>query len=235
MVVADPAAELLQLVTGPGDPPPSVAGPAEARAAALIRRRFGLALPPPFALPTGDEGGPIRVAVAADGPAIAAIKWRAFGSSYRGGVMSDDFLDQRGVVPPASFWIGRAMVPPSPRHRLLVWGRPGTVLGYCDAGPVHPEDADPARPDAGEVYELYLDPTVQGRGGGARLLAAAVEWFAGRGMAWAELSTLATNPRAQAFYEAQGWARTGRVTHVDLGVVAFDEVRFARPIGEHRS
>ncbi len=234
MVVADPASELLRLVTAPGDPPTDRAEPAALRAAELLRRRFGLALPPPFVALVGD-GGPVRAATAADGPAIAAVKWRTFGRSYRGGVMSDDFLDRRGVVPPASFWIGRAMVPPTRRHRLWVWGPPGVVLGYCDAGPVHPDDADPAHPDAGEVYELYIDPSAQGRGGGARLLATAIEWFEHLGLARAELSTLATNPRAQAFYEASGWERTGAVHHVDLGIVAFDEVRYARAIGAARS
>ncbi|HRW37818.1 MAG TPA: GNAT family N-acetyltransferase [Aquihabitans sp.] len=231
MVVSDPAAALLRLVTRHGDPPPEHAEPAEQVEADLVRRRFGLALPPPFARPVVDDGGPIRRALAEDGPAIAAVKWRAFGASYRGGVLSDDFLDRRDVVPPASFWIGRAMVPPSPQHRLLVWGRPGTVRGYCDAGPVHPDDADPDHPGAGEVYELYVDPTAQGRGGGGRLLDAALRWFADLGLARVELSTLASNPSAQAFYEARGWSRTGRVQHVDLGVVAFDEVRYATSIG----
>jgi GNAT superfamily N-acetyltransferase len=180
VVVADPAAELLELVTAPGDPPPLVADAADLRRAALIRRRFGLALPPPFvAAPAGDE--PVRVAVATDGAAIAAVKWRAFGANYRGGVLSDAFLDRREVVPAVSFWVGRAMVPPSRRHRLFVWGRPGTVLGYLDAGPVHPDDAEPGSPDAGEVYELYVDPAAQGRGGGLRLLRAAEEWFAAQG------------------------------------------------------
>ncbi len=227
MVVADPAAELLRLVTVHPDPPPSAATAAERRTAALIRRRFGLALPPPFASVEGDQ--PVRVAVAADGPAIAAVKWRVFGANYRGGVLDDGFLDRREVVPPASFWTGRAMVPPSPRYRLWVWGRPGTVLGYLDAGPVHPEDQDPLdQEDAGEVFELYVDPLAQGRGGGGLLLDAAETWFAEQGLARAELSTMATNAAAQAFYWARGWVPTGRVTPVDLGVVAFDEVRFAR-------
>jgi GNAT superfamily N-acetyltransferase len=230
VVVADPTTDLLRLVTEPGDPPPAEPTPAAARSARLIRRRFGLALPPPFVgEPTASE--PIRTAVAADGAAIAAIKWRAFGTNYRGGVMSDSFLDQRDVVPPASFWVGRAMLPPSRRHRLLVWGRPGTVFGYLDAGPVHPEDADPDQPEAGEVYELYVDPTAQGRGGGGLLLDAAEAWFRSAGYQRAELSTLATNPAAHAFYAARGWEPTGRITPVDLGIVAFEEVRFARRLG----
>lgn len=230
MVLADPAADLLRLVQAPGDPPPDVADPASQRAAGLIRRRFGLALPPPFAGAPGTEE-PVRTAAAADGAAIAAVKWRTFGTSYRGGVLSDDFLDGREVVPPAGYWTGRAMVPPSRRHRILVWGRPGTVFGYLDAGPVHPDDADPVHPDAGEVYELYVDPTAQGRGGGARLLDAFERWCAEVGWSRAELEVLATNPRAQAFYAARGWTPTGRVTHVDLGVVAFDEARWARRLG----
>lgn len=230
MVVADPAAELLRLVTAHPDPPPSTATPAERRAAELVRRRFGLALPPPFA--ALDPAAPVRVAVAADGPAIAAVKWRAFGASYRGGVLDDGFLDRREVVPPASFWTGRAMVPPSRRHRLWVWGRPGVVLGYLDAGPVHPEDRadDDDGAEAGEVYELYVDPLAQGHGGGGRLLDEAECWFADLGCERVELSTLATNPDAQAFYRARGWEPTGRVIPVDLGVVAFDEVRFARRV-----
>lgn len=227
MVVADPSEELLRLITVHGDPPPSSATPHEQRTAELARRRFGLALPHPFIGPPSDDE-PVRVATATDGAAIAAVKWRAFGVNYRGGVLADDFLDQRGVVPPASFWVGRAMVPPSRRHRLWVWGRPGTVHGYLDGGPVHPDDADPAQPPSAEVYELYIDPDAQGRGGGGRLLAVAEAWFAEQGYVRVELSTLASNPDAQAFYRAHGWTPTGRTIPVDLGVVAFDEVRFAR-------
>ena len=234
MVVADPSTDLLRLVTEAGDPPPSEPTRAAARSAALIRRRFGLALPPPFIGRPGDDER-VRVAAATDGAAIAAIKWRAFGASYRGGVLPDDFLDRREVVPPASFWIGRAMLPPSRRHRLLVWGRPGTAFGYLDAGPVHPDDADAAQPESAEVYELYVDPVAQGRGGGGRLLAAAEDWFRSAGYERAELSTLVSNPRAQAFYRSRGWEPTGRIIPVDLGSVAFEEMRFASRLGPDRS
>ena len=237
MVIADPSAELVQLVRRQGDPAsvpvgepisdtPAVTG-ADRRAALLIRRRFGLSLPPPFA-GTAEADMAVRVATAMDGPAIAAVKWRAFGASYRGGVLPDAFLDGRAVVPPASFWTGRAMVPPSRRHRLFVWGRPGTVFGYLDCGPVHPDDATPGSVAAGEVYELYVDPSAQGRGGGSLLLSRAEDWMAEVGFERQELSVLALNTAAQAFYCRRGWGPTGVVTHVDLGSVAFDEARFQR-------
>jgi GNAT superfamily N-acetyltransferase len=96
---------------------------------------------------------------------------------------------------------------------------------------VLPSEVGDPWPDAGEVYELYVDPAAQGRGGGARLLEGAEDWLAEAGYGRAELSTLAANERAQAFYEARGWTATGQVDHVDLGVVAFDEVRYARSVG----
>ena len=105
MVIGDPSAELVQLVCRQGDPAllpvgealsdtPPVSG-ADRRAALLIRRRFGLSLPPPFAGAADPDMG-VRVATAMDGPAIAAVKWRAFGASYRGGILPDAFLDGIG-------------------------------------------------------------------------------------------------------------------------------------------
>lgn len=235
MVVPDPAAELIRLVTAAGDPPPREAAPAEVRAALLIRRRFGLALPTPFVgLPA--PGEPIRRATAEDGAAIAAIKWRCFGTNYRGGVLADDFLDERDIVPPVSYWVGRAMVPPSRRHALLVWGRPGTVHGYLEAGPAHVDDAldpDAAGPHGsiGEVAELYVDPSAQGAGGGAGLLAAGEAFLAAAGCTTLELAVVATNPRAIAFYERHGWAPTGRERQVELEGLSFTELRCAKAVG----
>lgn len=227
MVVADPAGELLDLVRGLGDPAPADAPPAARSRAALVRRRFGLALPPPFVDPPG-VGEPIRRATAFDGAAIAAVKWRCFGTNYRG-VFPDEFLDGRDVVPPASYWTGRAMVPPSRRHGLFVWGRPGTVHGYVDCGPAHPSDRTGHR-DVGEVFELYVDPSRQGGGGGRALLAEAEAFLAEVEFVDLELSVVDANVAGQAFYRSAGWSDTGRVLAVDLGVVAFGERRFTRSL-----
>lgn len=225
MVIGDPAAELIALVRAQGEPAPDRDSAIAVARARLIRRRFGLSLPPSFG-DSVEPDAPVRTALAADGPAIAAVKYRAFGTSYRG-VLADDFLDRRDVVPPPGYWVGRALVPPSRRHRLLVWGRPGRVQGYVDTGPAHPGEltGDGGSPSVGEIFELYVDPAAQRAGGGTRLLNDAVEALFAAGFEELELSVVATNARARAVYAAAGWHETGRVEHVDLGVVAFDEVR----------
>ena len=222
IVIADPASELLSLVRHASDPPE----PSERASAALIRRRFGLALPPPFA-DAADPGdplaAPVRRAVAMDGPAIAAIKWRAFGTCYRG-VLPDEFLDHREIVPPVGFWVGRAAVPPSRRHSLMVLGRPGHVLGYCDAGPCRDTDVDPTL--TGEVYELYLDPTLLRRGGGRRLLDEVADHLHQTGSTDLRLWVLKENTAAQAFYLRCGWDPDAGVRSEDLGVAIVEEVRY---------
>jgi len=226
IVIAEPAAELLSLVRRAGSSP----SPADRATAGLLRRRFGVALPPPFADaadPADPEAAPVRLAVAADGPAIAAVKWRAFGTCYRG-VLPDAFLDGREIVPPATFWIGRAAVPPSRRHVLFVLGRPGHVLGYCDAGPCRDDDVDPTI--TGEMYELYLDPTVLRAGGGRRLLDRATDQLKASGSTDLRLWVLAANTAGRAFYEACGWAPDGAARTEDLGVATFEEVRYRHDV-----
>lgn len=230
MVVADPSAELIDMIRSMGDPAPATA-PAESVARAeLLRRRFGLALPPPF-VPPPEPGEGVRPADALDGPAIAAVKWRCFGTNYRG-VFPDAFLDSRDVVPPAGYWTGRAMVPPSRRHGLFVWGRRGAVHGYVDCGPADGVGRSVAprkvEGDVGEVFELYVDPSRQASGGGRLLLSAAESFLSSAGFDSAELSVVDTNHRARRFYLSAGWSDTERVTAVDLGVLDFVERRFER-------
>lgn len=236
MVVGDPSAELLALVRGQGDPPPCQPDSSAMAAARLIRRRFAIALPPPFAAEPG-MATPVRAAIPTDAAAIAAIKWRTFGISYRG-ILPDAFLDHRGIVPPPSHWTERART----GRGLHVWGDRSSVFGYLDCGPADDpngpwvdEVAAPglARAESrsvAEVFELYVDPCHQGLGGGSRLLEAAVDGLRAEGYDRIDLSALTNNTVAHDFYLAHGFEPTGEIVPVDLGVVAFDEVRFARTL-----
>ncbi len=232
-MIQDPGEELVGLVQRAFPDEPSAAA---RDAAALVRRRFGTALPPPFApVPAPGSEVPIRAAIAADGPAIAAVKWRSWQVGYRG-VVDDDFLDHRAVVhPPWTWWSERARFPPSRQHRLLVLGRAGEVHGFCDTGPYRDaqvavdDDGDgDGDDDVGQVYSLYVDPSSYRQGRGAALLSAAIEHLHAAGFGDLRLWVVGGNRRARSFYAAHGWEPDGASatrTFPDLTVV---EVRYRR-------
>ncbi len=232
-MIQDPSEELLALVRRSFPDPPS---DADRSAARLVRRRFGLSLPPPFAevAPDGDVP-PVRAAVEADGTAAAAVKWRSWQVGYRG-VVDDDFLDHRAEVhPSAAWWSQRAAWPPSRRHRLLVLGRPGEVHGFCDVGPYREaggergdDVADPTGDHGGQVCSLYVDPSGFRRGWGAALLAAGVEHLGEMGLTDLRLWVVDRNRRARAFYESQGWEADGAVAVRPFPDLTVTEVRYRR-------
>lgn len=220
-MIQDPADDLLGIVRRSGKTP----GSTDRREMDLIRRRFGLSLPPPFVeVPADGESMAVRRAVAVDGPAIAAVKWRSWRLAYRG-LLPEAFLDDLDVVPPSGYWIARALMPPSPRHHLFVAGRPGTVLGLADVGPWRHAGLDPAT--TGELNVLYVDPVVQRRGIGRALLDAAVRQARVSGPAELALWVAEGNAGARHFYETAGWVCDGAKQRVELGPgVALDEARY---------
>lgn len=208
--------------------------PSLLRGLRLARRRFGTSLPPPFVeVPSRPADLPVRPAVAVDGPACAAVQRRAWRARYRG-LLPDDVLDRLDLERLGSYWTGRTLVPPSPRHVMFVAGRPGEVHGMVDAGPAR-HDPDGAAGEAtggdhplGEVRSLCVDPTVTGHGLGASLLAAAVAGLADRGLAEVVLWVIDANASARRFYERHGWVTDGasRTTSIDGAEVG--EVRYRR-------
>jgi ribosomal protein S18 acetylase RimI-like enzyme len=228
-VIQDPADELLAVVRRAGDDP----SPADRAALALVRRRFGLSLPLPFAPPLGDGGPvPIRAAVVEDGPAIAATKWRSWRLAYRG-ILPPEFLDRLAVHPTAGFWAGRAAVPPSNRHALLVAGPKGTVAGLVAVEPWRVDrderralpSLDPAT--TSELKVAYVDPLVQRRGIGRALVDAAIQHARTTGASDLRLWVAEANAGARAFYEALRWEADGERQRFELEPgVAMDEVRY---------
>jgi GNAT superfamily N-acetyltransferase len=216
-VIQDPADELLEAVRRVLDDPM----PADRAAVALVRRRFGLSLPLPFApIPEAEAAVPIRAAVAEDGPAIAATKWRSWRLAYRG-ILPDEFLGRLAVYPPAGYWTGRAAVPPTNRHGLFVAGAKGTVMGIAA---VEPTDITTAGYD---LKVLYIDPLVQRRGLGRALAAAAIEHARTTGAEHLSLWVAERNEPARAFYEATGWEADGERQRFELEPgIAMDEIRY---------
>jgi GNAT superfamily N-acetyltransferase len=218
-MIQDPADELVETTRRVLDAPT----PADRAALALVRRRFGLSLPLPFAaLPPEGEPVPIRAAVAEDGPAIAVTKWRSWRLAYRG-ILPDEFLARLAVYPPAGYWIGRAAVPPSNRHALFVAGARGTVVGLAAVEPTGP--TEPTGPS--DLKVLYVDPLVQRRGIGRALAQVAIDHARSTGAEALQLWCAERNDAARAFYEATGWEPDGERQHFEFEPgVSMDEVRY---------
>jgi GNAT superfamily N-acetyltransferase len=89
----------------------------------------------------------------------------------------------------------------------------GRVLGFATAGASWDTDAR----GAGELFGLYVDPGHWRRGCGTLLMSDARARLAGLGFAEAVLWVLQGNSRAEAFYEADGWARDGTERDDDIG------------------
>jgi GNAT superfamily N-acetyltransferase len=231
-VIRDPLEEVLgaSLRAG-GDATVADVDPGDLRDLRLARRRFGVALPPPFVpAPRHPSDLPVRPAEPGDGAAVAAVQRRAWRHGYRG-LLPDAFLDDLDFSYLGAYWTGRATVSPTPRHRLLVAGPRGEVHGVVDAGPTRDDDA-PIGPDGlpaiGEVRSLYVDPSAQGGGLGGALLDAATAELLAQGSPELVLWVVEGNERARAFYARRGWAADGGRREVPVTGGALREVRYRR-------
>ena len=101
---------------------------------------------------------------------------------------------------------------------FLLHERDGRLAGFCwtkvhPAGPLPPEDVA-----MGEIYVIAVDPDFQGRGIGAPLTLAGLEYLHSRGPATAMLYVESDNRAANAVYERLGFRRhhTNRAYVADL-------------------
>ncbi len=158
----------------------------------------------------------VRRASGADASRIAAVHDAAWAQAYRGiipGRELERMIARRGPV-----WWKRAL----DRHTaVLVLEVGGEVRGYATVGPNRMR----MLPFAGEIYELYLSPEVQGLGFGRHLFEAAREELRRYGLASFSVRVLADNDGARGFYERLGGAtaaETGeRIGEATLAVVVY--------------
>ncbi len=233
-MIRDPQWEVMEVaLRTPDDAGPEHLAPADVAALHLARRRFGVALPPPYVPPPGDPARlPLRPGGSVDAAASAVIQRRAWRARYRG-LLPDAFLDGLDFSYLGPTWAERAVTWTSDGRRLLVAGRPGEVHAMVGTGPAADAPGPPVgdgldHGDVGQVRSLYVDPSVAGRGLGSVLLGAAVAALVADGYASAVLWVVEGNARARAFYERWGWSPDGARMVTPIDAHSFPEVRYRR-------
>jgi GNAT superfamily N-acetyltransferase len=114
----------------------------------------------------------------------------------------------------------------NPGVRTLVVDADGELLGHTTVGANRDPDSEPG---VGEVRSFFVRSSSWRRGVGRALMAAGLDELRELGYAHATLWSFAANDRANAFYEAQGFARDGteRREAVWAGVL---ELRYRRAL-----
>lgn len=173
----------------------------------------------------------LRDASPSDAHAIATLLVASWQVAYRG-LLPDEVLAGLSVPDRERFWRD-ALTAPQPRTRTVLALAGGTVLGFAATGPPLNLD-DSTDPTLGDLYALYLDPVVWGRGIGARLHAAALNRLRACDFTHAGLWILDGNQRAMRFYLREGWTDTGR-TQIDRGPddIELQERRLHRALITH--
>jgi len=141
------------------------------------------------------------------------------------GIMPDSALEALSVDVFAAGWaktLGQVQ-----RSNLVAEAR-GQVVGFASFGPSR--DAV-AVPPIGELYALYLDPAVWGRGVGYALWSAALNDLRGAGYAGVTLWVLEANTRARSFYERVGFELEPGVTRaLEREGAVLPEVHYRRSL-----
>ena len=152
----------------------------------------------------------IRPAVAADVPALAALKLATFRETFLAGGFAIPYppadlaaFEKASYAPEA---VAREIADPA--HASWVAEGAGGLLGYAHVGPCKLPHAE-VRPDAGELYQIYVAGSAQGTGLGRRLLDTALDHLATArpGPVW--LGAWSGNLKAHAVYQARGFRKVG--------------------------
>ncbi len=150
----------------------------------------------------------IRPATPQDAKAIAHIHIDSWRATYRG-LVSDEYLDgldygKRELS--LRDWLARK----EPQHAVIEVA--GIVRGFCDFGRCRDND----KPETGEIFAIYIDPSFVGKGLGRQLM----EYAESRLFAkWESIAlwVMEGNDSSQGFYVHLGYAPDGRRAPLHIG------------------
>jgi ribosomal protein S18 acetylase RimI-like enzyme len=153
----------------------------------------------------------LRLATAADVPAIARVHLDSWRVTYRG-LVSESFLQGRTREQTEERW--RDFLATTSSETYLVQSGDKTV-GILTLGGARDADVNAAR--TGEIWGLYLLPEHWRKGIGRQVMAEAEHLLKSRDYEVAVLWVLEANDPARRFYEAMGFAVDRASKDVDMG------------------
>lgn len=159
-----------------------------------------------------------------DADDLARIESAAWRAAYVG-ILPARSLRKMNPAALAARWTRRLQ-----RRGELRWGvlLGSQVVGYCTAG--FCRDPDMEHGFAGEIFELYVHPRLQGRGLGRELMAKTWSELESKGFRWGVLWVLEANTAAHLFYERCGLRRDGSRERLRHGGRRVWAVRYSCPL-----
>lgn len=146
----------------------------------------------------------VRRAVDADLPALGRLGALLMRTHYA--------FDAQRFMPPGddpeggyAWFLGTQLRDPA--AAVFVAERAGSVLGYVYAG-IEPQSWKELRETAGFIHDIVVEEAGRNQGVASRLMEAAVEWLAARGMPRVVLWTADPNAGAQRLFARLGFRRT---------------------------
>lgn len=159
-----------------------------------------------------DQDIVIRKAELADAAGIAKVHVATWQHAYRGQI-ADSYLDSLTVENRTNKWLENLSRENTGKENFVAEIQ-GEIVGFCAVGPNRDESlAD----KTGELYAIYVEPTLKGKGVGSLLMSRGLEFLKAKGYKEATLFVLDTNTDTRKFYEKKGWANTGDQKIVEIG------------------
>ncbi|MGW1169121.1 N-acetyltransferase family protein [Streptomyces sp. NPDC002550] len=163
-----------------------------------------------------------------DVPAVSAIRVIGWQTAYAG-IVPRSYLD--GMTVEADVQQRRRHFERSKEGttNLVAVDAHGRVVGWACFGRFRSNEASTAM---GELYALYVQPSLIGAGIGRMLLEAVHAHARADGFSLMLLWVLTDNTRARHFYERAGYIADGAVQADDYDGVLVSEVRYRRTLPE---
>lgn len=168
----------------------------------------------------------VRAMTEADVPAVSEIRVTGWQKAYAG-IVPQSYLDGMTVEADRERRLSHFGRPKGSTVDLVAVGADGRVVGWACLGPCRDSGDGTA---VGELYTLYVRPSLTGSGIGRTLLDAVHGRARAEGFGLMLLWVLTDNARARRFYERAGYSADGAVRTDDYDSVSVPEVRYRRAL-----